>query len=77
MVGKPLFVQTLQLTLQAFQTSPTYLYRRNYNLLGCHYSLDWTTGLEYWTEVVSFFGLGFMILVYFQIFEETYNNQCI
>ena len=27
MVGKPLFVQTLQLTLQA------YLYRRNYNLL--------------------------------------------
>ena len=33
MAGKPLFVQTLQSTLQAFQTSPTYLYRRNYNLL--------------------------------------------
>ena len=39
--------------------------------------LDWNTGLDYWTEVVSFFGQGFMILVYFQIFEETYNNQCI
>ena len=36
---------------------------------GCHYSLDWTTGLEYWTEVVSFFGQGSMILVYFQIFD--------
>ena len=31
--------------------------------------LDWNTGLDYWTEVVSFFGQGSMILVYFQIFD--------
>ena len=22
-------------------------------LLGCHYSLDWTTGLEYWTGLLD------------------------
>ena len=42
-----------------------------------YFWLSLFTGLEYWTEVVSFFGQGSMILVYFQIFEETYNNQCI
>ena len=47
--------------------------------IGCHYSLDWTTGLEYWTgildwntgldywtEVFSFFGQEYVV---FQIFD--------
>ena len=35
---------------------------------GCLHSLDWTTGLEYWTEFFTFFGqVSVFILITFQI----------
>ena len=35
-------------------------------LRGCLHSLDWTTGLEYWTEVFSFLDKILWFLVYFK-----------
>ena len=38
--------------------------------MGCHYSLDWTTGLEYWTGLLEWRFLLFgQDSVVFQIFD--------
>ena len=37
--------------------------------IGCHYSLNWTTGLDCWTEVVFYFGQLYIIFGYFQILD--------
>ena len=37
--------------------------------IGCHYSLNWTTGLDCWTEVFFYFGQLYKIFGYFQILD--------
>ena len=39
---------------------------------GCLHSLDWTTGLDYWTELFSFFG---QVCVYFSANLEAFFKK--
>ena len=43
--------------------------------VGCHYSLDWTTGLEYWTGLSSFFGQIYVCIFSVNL-EALFKNFC-